>query len=760
MALPTLSRLEWLESEFSDLRIALDETSGLLAAVSASAIDREVRTGMEVRLTTGGTEERGPLGGIVYPGAERHRALARTGPTTTRVVRGARVFEVPVRLGGWAGRLWYRIADRAPRLTAGFTLASEAGGVEDVRGAEVVVTVDGLNPDWIVNIPGNKLRPGLNLGDCPESTPMTSIGSSGGSIGVVALSPPDRDATLVVWPRSLDEPGESVVTLQDTEVSIAYDTMIAAAGAAGVVVEFDGVAIDLVAQTWDQVAETVPEWVDDLGIRLPHDAPQWTQHATIYEVQIGTSLFQGGAWSYQPYPDMAVFYEDLERIKTLGFDTIQLMPRQPFPSYNVIDYDDIDASYGHEADLKRVVTWCHQNGMRVILDVLLHGVIDQESISEAAEAVRRGPWADFVGKLPDEIQSMKLNAEEQRDLSWSRHIIDFEDAWMTGSPVRHPLCEEHPEWFCRDSSGKIIGIYTKSFDMSNPRWHDYFTEKMVMLVERLGIDGFRFDAPTYNRFPNWSDRTRSRASLQQLGSVQLFRKLRARLHALRPDLMMYTEPNGVLLRQSMDLNYNYDETWLPASLYEPSDPRYRGGVHSGRDLSLWLRDRERTLPPEATTAHHIDSHDTFWWPLPGYKWRREQFGASAAAALMSTFALSGGPYMMFVGGEEEITERLGAVNSLRNSRAEFRSPNRDFHTRFVADDTIFTVAHRGGPAGYLSIVLVNLSAEAVRTPAGEGFRGLGPAVVDLLDGRARLELTDDLLFEPYQARFLVVDEEV
>src|SRR5699024_12574200 len=65
--------------------------------------------------------------------------------------------------------------------------------------------------------------------------------------------------------------------------------------------------------------------------------------------------------------------------------------------------------------------------------------------------------------------------------------------------------------------------------------------------------------------------------LQQLGAVDLFGKIRARLHALRPDLMMYTEPNGVLLRQSMDLNYNYDETWLPASVYEAADPRYRGG---------------------------------------------------------------------------------------------------------------------------------------------------------------------------------------
>lgn len=758
MTLQTLPGLEWLESEYSDLAIGLDDATGLLSAVTSASSGLEVSTAMEVSVTTGGTEKRGPLGGIDY--VDTHQAVCiRTGPTTTRVVRGGRMFEVPTRIGSWEGKLWYRITDRSPGLTAGFTLTPSTTGAADIRGVDVVVAIDGLNPDWVVNIPGNKLRPDLRLGDCPESMPMPSIGSSGGSVGVVALSPPGAAGTAMIWPRSLDEPGESVVSMHESGVRISYETMIAAAAGPGVVVEFDGVAIDLSSRSWDEVGDDVPGWLHDLGIRLPTDAPGWTKHATIYEVQIGTSLFQGGAWTYQPYADMAALYDDLDRIKALGFDTIQLMPRQPFPSYNVIDYDDVDASYGDEGELNRIVSWCHEHGMRVILDVLLHGVIDQESITEAADAVRRGPWADLLERLPEEIRAMKLTAEEQRDLSWSRHIIDFEDAWVSGSPERHPLCEAHPEWFCRDSSGRIIGIYTKAFDMSSPSWHEYFIEKMVMLVERLSIDGFRFDAPTYNRFPNWSERTRSRASLQQLGAVELFGKIRARLHAVRSDLMMYTEPNGALLRQSMDLNYNYDETWLPASVYEPADPRYRGGVHNGRDLSRWLHDRDRTLPPEARTAHHIDSHDTFWWPLPGEKWRREQFGAGAASALMSAFALAGGPYMMFVGGEEEITEQIRAVNALRGYRDEFRSPDRDFHTRLVAHDDVFTVAHRDGQRGYRSVVLVNLSAASVDAPVSDALRGLGTSALDLLDSRAPVGLVGDVPFEPYQARFLVFDEE-
>src|SRR5699024_3735046 len=149
------------------------------------------------------------------------------------------------RIGSWEGKLWYRIADRAPGLTAGFALTPSSAGAGDIRGVDVVVAIDGLNSDWVVNIPGNKLRPDLRLGDCPELMPMPSIGSSGGSVGIVALSPPEAAGTAVVWPRSLDEPGESVVTMQESGVRISYETMIAAAAEPGVVVEFDGVAIDL-----------------------------------------------------------------------------------------------------------------------------------------------------------------------------------------------------------------------------------------------------------------------------------------------------------------------------------------------------------------------------------------------------------------------------------------------------------------------------------------------------------------------------------
>ena len=106
----------------------------------------------------------------------------------------------------------------------------------------------------------------------------------------------------------------------------------------------------------------------------------------------------------------------------------------------------------------------------------------------------------------------------------------------------------------------------------------------------------------------------------------------------------------------MDLNYNYDEQWLVTALANP-ETRKPWGIKSAKDLASWIHDRDSMLPRGSMTAHHIDSHDTFWWPSWGSKWRREQFGIEYVRLLTLMFALLPGPFMMFIGGEKGIEDR-------------------------------------------------------------------------------------------------------
>jgi 1,4-alpha-glucan branching enzyme len=81
---------------------------------------------------------------------------------------------------------------------------------------------------------------------------------------------------------------------------------------------------------------------------------------------------------------------DLDQIADFGFTCIQLMPKQPYPSYNIHDFWDIDTSYGNKDEIKELVTKAHKLGIKVILDILLHGVLDKEIIKIAADGVRSG----------------------------------------------------------------------------------------------------------------------------------------------------------------------------------------------------------------------------------------------------------------------------------------------------------------------------------------------------------------------------------
>ncbi|MGI8486332.1 MAG: hypothetical protein ACR2OU_18995 [Thermomicrobiales bacterium] len=121
------------------------------------------------------------------------------------------------------------------------------------------------------------------------------------------------------------------------------------------------------------------------------------------------------------------------------------------------------------------------------------------------------------------------------------------------------------------------------------------------------------------------------------------------------------------------------------------------------------------MPKGAITARHSDSHDTFWGPLPGFKWRREQYGLPATRALLATWSMIGGVYMMFVGGEFAVEDDIRRMNRLRHELTEIRIGSAEYDHVSVEDDRIFTVVriHEGA----VSLVLVNLSNQTIATHA-------------------------------------------
>jgi hypothetical protein len=731
-----------------DLSLRLDPGSGLPIALVLST-GESLPLSVSATLSTEGREVFRPLFGLTYADTIDHTdfKLAEQEPRH-RLDGAADVHRVVTSAGDWTVTWEYIFRRSSPRLAVGVELTPpdrKAGST--LRDLRLELTVHLPQPQaWLVEAPGNELRPGIELGALTEATPISPAGGVMGSTGLVAVHHPGVPRTLVFWPFCRTEIGSLAVRGGDT-LRLELDTGLAGRLPAPDTLRYDAIHLDVLDTSWELARDSIPSWYAGLGLTTPRDRPAWVETASIFEVQLGFSPFLGGV-RYEPYSGVRELRADLDRIHSLGYDTLQIMPRQPYPSYNVHDYADITTTYGDEAQLRDLVAECHARGMHVILDVLMHGVIDQEVMAKTADRVRVSAFAARLGENTTRNWGTSRAALAATDVSWARHILDFEPYW-SASPACHPMVDDHPEWFMRDSNQDVIGIYTKAFDAANPSWQEFFTAAMEELIRRLDIDGFRFDAPTYNDLPNWSTATQRRASYSPLGCLELFDRLRPRLKRLKDSIMLYTEPSGVLFRQAMDITYNYEEQWIiPALLGPASDrPAVDLGVRNGKELAAWFRDRKAVLPPGSLIAHHVDSHDTFWWPLPGEKWRREQHGIDATRALCAVFALSGGGYMTFVGGEEGLEPDVRRIHQLR-ALPVIRRGAVDYDAVTVDQDAVYAVVRRIEDQS--CVVLANLSDAPVSATCSLDRIRLGlPDEVRLYDAWAETALGWDRPDEPW-----------
>ena len=736
-------RLTHVESSHS---IEIDSDSGLPRSIERIAGKASHRIDIEpiLKIETGGGERRNPVGGLEYFDTTWSDSIQRSGEPFVSQGREGVCWIVPVKIGPADAELAYKFNRNGPALS--FEVRFQGNQKLVIRNlvAEFVIKLDGGS--WKANIAGNGLRSDISLEELGDSTGISPMGGLRGSSGLIHLAEKNGSKAIIAWvDGDVEIPEVEVQGLASDKVKLKVNSQFCSDLSTAHDLPVSIASIDLGVPPWKMFPPVFQSWLDERGVTSPGDAPDWVKPTMIYEAQLGYSIF-GRVNTYGPYPTATDLISDLPRIKEMGFTCIQLMPKQPYPSYNVHDYWDIDTSYGEKSEIKRLVQEAHKIGIRVILDVLLHGVLDKESITSAADGVRSGPYKDRIDETTYDSFSTDVKDPSNYYIAWSRHIIDFEDAWRDGSPAVSPLIAEHPEWFYRDAKGDVTGVYTKAFDARSASWQEYFIGAMLFLVKELGIDGFRFDAPTYNDYPNWAPWASGRANASALACVGLFQKLRPLIKELKPDALMYTEPSGHLLRKSMDLNYNYDEQWLVTSLASPK-VRPRHGIRSGKELAIWMRDRDALLPRGAMTAHHIDSHDTFWWPSWGIKWRREQFGLPMTQLLTCIFGALPGPFMMFVGGEVGIEHLLPKVAELKASEP-YRNGTTLWWDSDSTPDAIFgvTYQHKSGS----KTVLVNTSDQRVDVPFAHGIT---PSSHQDLVGTTQLG-SGKVTLEPHSAAIL------
>lgn len=360
-----------------------------------------------------------------------------------------------------------------------------------------------------------------------------------------------------------------------------------------------------------------------------HDIAKMRNYMAM-EVTLGEKL------NLSPFPDYAALEKAIPHIRAAGFNALQVMPWFPYPGYSVHDWKDVDTTYGSAEGLRHMIRTAHAHGMKVILDVVLHGPYEYDADSPA------------------------------ENLS--------------------PFLAEHPDWFSVTDRNDAAHSYTRSLDQAHPGLRQYLLEALLLYLEDYQADGFRFDAQLWNIMPNWTPQGDYRPCDGLLSGNTCADYLRKELLKTHPDVIFYCEGRGPIAGQAHDLRYSYDFWWVAWGALAPIvDPR--GSFHvfsnylnenslSWQDFAQWYEEELAADPVGLTIVHHIDSHDLHEKErLIGGRFSRELYGLNMHRVLFGIIAFLGGALMSYYGAQFGSEAFYRKVLDLRSSMPLFRKGN-------------------------------------------------------------------------------------
>ena len=300
--------------------------------------------------------------------------------------------------------------------------------------------------------------------------------------------------------------------------------------------------------------------------------PHWAENANIYEVNIR---------QYTPEGTFAAFEKHLPRLKKMGVDILWLMPIHPIGEinrkgslgsyYSVKDYFAVNPEYGSIDDLQRLVEKSHELGMYVIID-------------------------------------------------WVANHTAWDNSWV----------KEHPEWYVRDSSGKMYSPFNWTdvvqLDYNNPELRKEMIRALKFWVSKAGIDGYRCDVAGMVPTDFWVE-------------------ARKELEKIKPVFMLAEAEKPELLLNAFDADYSWHLLHLTNEIAK--------GKANANNLGNYFIQLDTILPKGAFKMNFTTNHDENSWN--GTVFERYGDGAKTFAVLISTIP---GMPLIYTGQEAAINKRL------------------------------------------------------------------------------------------------------
>jgi glycosidase len=348
----------------------------------------------------------------------------------------------------------------------------------------------------------------------------------------------------------------------------------------------------------------------------PASHTDWSRNATIYEVNIR---------QYTPEGTFTAFEKELPRLQKMGIKILWLMPINPVGEknrkgslgsyYSVMDYKAVNPEFGSKSDFTSLVSKAHELGMKVIID-----------------------WV-------------------ANHTAWDNNLI-----------------EKHPEWYKKDSTGKIcppVPDWTDvaALDYSQQGLREYMTDAMLYWIKETDIDGFRCDVAGMLPVSFWNEAV-------------------PKLKLAKPVFMLAEEESAKI----HDSGY-FDATYSWALFHAMND--IARGKKPATTIDSLMTAEAKTYPPDAYRMRFTSNHDENSWN--GTEFERMGEGARAFAVL--SFTLPGIP-MIYSGQESAMNRRLRFFDKDTIPWGNF--PLDDFYSKLTGLKTASSLLEAGKAGGTFS----------------------------------------------------------
>ena len=305
--------------------------------------------------------------------------------------------------------------------------------------------------------------------------------------------------------------------------------------------------------TYSQTSDPARSQV--LGDEQARHSEDWVRSGIIYEINTRSFSTEG---------TFAGIEKGLPGLKKLGVTILWIMPIHPVgvlnrkgplgSQYSVQDYYGINPEFGTLDDFKSLVVAAHKLGFHLIIDLVANHT------------------------------------------AWDSKLI-----------------KQHPEWFTKDSAGKIVPpnpdwTDVADLDYSQPGLRTYMTDMMKYWVRDIGVDGFRCD-------------------VAEMVPTDFWESARAALDSIKPIMMLAegTYPKHHL--KAFDASYGWNTHGLLGPLIS--------GKISVLSLDTVLNTERRCFPRGSLRMRFSSNHDENAWDAPDVV-KYGVSGAKLAAVLVNT----------------------------------------------------------------------------------------------------------------------------